>query len=168
MLGNSHFLPNYFQFITHPTGARGKVVGWGTMLEAGRSRIRFPMRSLDFFNWSNPSSRTMALGSTQPLTEMSARNIPGGKGRPVRKALTFPRPVAGIAFHPTIGRSILRVLITSLSKLRERCRPGRDAIYSKESTAPIFRFQEYSPDSKQVSRYTWRREYGEIPKRRLY
>jgi hypothetical protein len=25
----------------------------------------------------------MALGSTQPLTEMSSRNLPGGKGRPV-------------------------------------------------------------------------------------
>jgi hypothetical protein len=31
-----------------------------------------------FFNLPNPSSRTMALGSTQPLTEMSTRNIPGG------------------------------------------------------------------------------------------
>jgi hypothetical protein len=28
----------------------------------------------------------MALESTQPLTEMSIRNLPGGKGRPVRKA----------------------------------------------------------------------------------
>jgi hypothetical protein len=28
----------------------------------------------------------MALVSTQPLTEMSARNLPGGKGRPARKA----------------------------------------------------------------------------------
>jgi hypothetical protein len=28
----------------------------------------------------------MALGSTKPLTEMSTRNIPGGEGRPVRKA----------------------------------------------------------------------------------
>jgi hypothetical protein len=28
----------------------------------------------------------MALGSTQPLTEMSTKNLPGGKGRPVRKA----------------------------------------------------------------------------------
>jgi hypothetical protein len=27
-----------------------------------------------------------ALRSTQPLTEMSTRNIPGGKGRPARKA----------------------------------------------------------------------------------
>jgi hypothetical protein len=26
------------------------------------------------------------LGSTQPLTEMSARNFPGGKGRPAREA----------------------------------------------------------------------------------
>jgi hypothetical protein len=28
----------------------------------------------------------MAMGSTQPLTEMSTRNLPGGKGRPVRGA----------------------------------------------------------------------------------
>jgi hypothetical protein len=31
----------------------------------------------------------MALGSTQPLTEMSTRNIPGGGGRPARKADNF-------------------------------------------------------------------------------
>jgi hypothetical protein len=30
------------------------------------------------FNRPNPSNRTMALGSTQPLTEMSIRNLPGG------------------------------------------------------------------------------------------
>jgi hypothetical protein len=28
----------------------------------------------------------MALGSTEPLTEMSTRNLPGGKGRPMHKA----------------------------------------------------------------------------------
>jgi hypothetical protein len=28
----------------------------------------------------------MVLGSTQPLTEMSTRNLPGGKGRSARKA----------------------------------------------------------------------------------
>jgi hypothetical protein len=28
----------------------------------------------------------MALGSTQPLTEMSTRNFAEGKGRPARKA----------------------------------------------------------------------------------
>jgi hypothetical protein len=43
------------------------------------------MRLLDFFNLPNPSSRTMALGSTQPLREMSTRNLLGGKGRVARK-----------------------------------------------------------------------------------
>jgi hypothetical protein len=38
------------------------------------------------FNWPNPYSRTMALGSTQFVTEMSTRNLTGGKGRPARKA----------------------------------------------------------------------------------
>jgi hypothetical protein len=28
----------------------------------------------------------MVLGATQPLTEMSTMNLPGSKGRPVRKA----------------------------------------------------------------------------------
>jgi hypothetical protein len=31
-----------------------------------------------FFNLSNHSSRTVALGSTPPLTEMSTRNLPRG------------------------------------------------------------------------------------------
>jgi len=31
-----------------------------------------------FFHWHNPSGRTMALGSTQPLTEMSTRNVSWG------------------------------------------------------------------------------------------
>jgi hypothetical protein len=31
----------------------------------------------------------MALGSTQPLTEMSTRNLPGGKGRPARRAFSI-------------------------------------------------------------------------------
>ena len=30
------------------------------------------------FHWHNPSDRTMALGSTQPLTEMSTRGISWG------------------------------------------------------------------------------------------
>jgi hypothetical protein len=35
---------------------------------------------VDYFNVPNPSSHTMALGLTQPVTEMSTRNLPGGKG----------------------------------------------------------------------------------------
>ena len=30
-------------------GARGGPVGWGTALQAGRSRVRFPMVSLEYF-----------------------------------------------------------------------------------------------------------------------
>jgi hypothetical protein len=45
-----------------------------------------PDEAIGFFNGPNPSSRTMAPGSTQPLTEMSTRNLPGGKGRSARKA----------------------------------------------------------------------------------
>jgi hypothetical protein len=38
---------------------------------------------VDFLNLlANPSGRSMALGSTQPLTEMSTRNILRGKGWP--------------------------------------------------------------------------------------
>jgi hypothetical protein len=33
---------------------------------------------VEFFSSPNPSSRTMALGSAQPLTEMSTRNLPEG------------------------------------------------------------------------------------------
>jgi hypothetical protein len=69
---------------------RGGAVGWGTALQTGRSRLQFPMVPLDFFYWHNPVGRTMALGSTQPLTEMSARSIScgvkaaGAYGRPYR------------------------------------------------------------------------------------
>jgi hypothetical protein len=33
---------------------------------------------IKIFHWHNPSGRTMALGSTQPLTKMSTRNISWG------------------------------------------------------------------------------------------
>jgi hypothetical protein len=50
----------------------------GTMLQAGRSR-----------DLSNPSGRTMALGFTEPLTEMSTRSrkimFLGSKTRPMRR-----------------------------------------------------------------------------------
>jgi hypothetical protein len=54
----------------------------------GRSLVRIP-DEVDLFNLPNPSSRTMAQGLTQPLTEMSTRNLPGVKKRPARKADTL-------------------------------------------------------------------------------
>jgi hypothetical protein len=55
------------------------------MLQAGRSPVRVP-DAVNFFNLPNPSSRSMALRSTQHLTKMSTRNLSGGKKRPARKA----------------------------------------------------------------------------------
>jgi hypothetical protein len=40
-----------------------------------------------YFNRPNPSSRSMALGSIQPLIEMSTKNFPEGKeGLPTRES----------------------------------------------------------------------------------
>jgi hypothetical protein len=70
------------------SGARGGVICWCTVLKAGRSRDRVPMKWI-FLNLSNPSSCNMAQGSTQPLTEMSTRNLPEGKWRPACKAVNL-------------------------------------------------------------------------------
>ena len=56
-------------------GVCGGAVRWGTVLLVGRSQFRFPMLSLGFFSLTFSSGRTMALGLTQTLTEMSTRNI---------------------------------------------------------------------------------------------
>jgi hypothetical protein len=52
------------------------------MLQAGRPRFE------------SASSRIIALGSTQPLTKMSARNLPGGKKRPALGLTTLPPSVS--------------------------------------------------------------------------
>jgi hypothetical protein len=51
---------------------RGGAVDLGTALQAERSRVRFPIHGL------NPSDRSMAVGSTPPLTEMSTRDTSWG------------------------------------------------------------------------------------------
>jgi hypothetical protein len=62
------------------------------MHQAGRSQVRIRERSLKMSDDTNPSSRIMALGSTQPLTEMSTRNILGRLkgGRRVRLTTSPP------------------------------------------------------------------------------
>jgi hypothetical protein len=60
-----------------------------TTLQAGRWRVRDYMRSMHYFDVPNHFSRTMALRFTEPLTEMSTRNLSGGEERqerPLRKA----------------------------------------------------------------------------------
>jgi hypothetical protein len=45
-----------------------------------------PKKVTGFFNWPKPSNHIMTLMLTQPLPEMTARNLPGGKGQPAHKA----------------------------------------------------------------------------------
>jgi hypothetical protein len=63
------------------TGLRGRH--YATSREVAGS---VPNEVVRFFNYPNPSSRTLAPGSTQPLTEMATRNHPVSKGKPERKA----------------------------------------------------------------------------------
>jgi hypothetical protein len=56
------------------------------MLQAGKSPVRVPMKSLDFSVQLIFPAALWAWGSTQPLAEISTRNLPGVKGQPARKA----------------------------------------------------------------------------------
>jgi hypothetical protein len=50
------------------------------------------------FQWHNPSRRTMALGSTQPLTAMSTRCFTGGKGCWCVRLTTLPPSCVAMKF----------------------------------------------------------------------
>jgi hypothetical protein len=57
-----------------------------------------PHEATGLFNLPNPYSRTMAVGSTQPLAEMSTRNLPGGvKGRRCVSLTTSPPTVSRLS-----------------------------------------------------------------------
>jgi hypothetical protein len=58
----------------------------GATLQAGRSRVRFPMRPLNYVNLPNLSNPIMTLESTQHLTLINTRNLSGVKDRPVLRA----------------------------------------------------------------------------------
>jgi hypothetical protein len=51
------------------------VASWLRHYAANRKVEGSSPDEVDFLNCPNPSGRTKALGSTQPLTEMSTRNL---------------------------------------------------------------------------------------------
>ena len=69
-------------FSMHKTGKRG--TRWCIWLRhcAKSQKVAgsIPDGVIGIFHWHNRSSHIMALGLTQPLTEMSTRNISRGKG----------------------------------------------------------------------------------------
>ena len=79
--------------------------GCGSALQSGRSRARFPIVT-GIFHWINPSGRTVALGSTQPLTEMSTTGICWGEWRRVRGAENFTIFTCWLSWH--LGASASR------------------------------------------------------------
>ena len=57
-------------------GVCGGAVGWGTTSRKFVGSI--PDAVMGIFHWHNPSGHTVALGLTQPLTEMITRSISWG------------------------------------------------------------------------------------------
>jgi hypothetical protein len=78
--------PTLICLFSSNSGARGCAVGWGTAFQVGRSLSSTLDNITENFHWHNPSGRTMALGSTQPLTKISTRIISCRWRRPVRSA----------------------------------------------------------------------------------
>jgi hypothetical protein len=62
------------------------VVSWGTMLQAGRSRVRFQMRSLDFLIDLVLPAALWPCGRLSLWQKWLPRIFLGGTGRPARKA----------------------------------------------------------------------------------
>jgi hypothetical protein len=66
--------------------ARGSAVVLRHYVTSRKVESSIPDEVIGFFNRPNISGHTMTLRSTQPLTEMSTRNLPGGKMQPACKA----------------------------------------------------------------------------------
>ena len=67
-----------FCYYKYSCGVRDGAVGSVTALQVGRSRVRILTVSLKYFIDIILPVSLMALGLTQPVTEMSTRNISWG------------------------------------------------------------------------------------------
>jgi hypothetical protein len=118
------------------------------MLQAGRPLVRFPTETNIFSNLPQSSSRVLGLGLAQPLTEVSTRNLPGGRARPASKLRTLPPSVCRLSENVTALKShnsidLYSLLLTSAAgrllsaRLTHHQTKQKEAIGSSE-TLSIF------------------------------
>ena len=69
--------PDIWQYSTDIRGISGTAVAQWLRCYATNRRVAcsIPDGFIGIFHWHNPSDRTVALGSTQPLREMSTRSV---------------------------------------------------------------------------------------------
>jgi hypothetical protein len=78
----------------------------------------------------------MALGSTQPLTEMSTRNLPGGKGRTARNADNLTA-----IFVPTV---LKKCKPRRLTTLRASMACYKDSLFFYLQISELNKWREYT------------------------
>jgi hypothetical protein len=76
----------------HEYGTHGTIVSWDAMLQTRKSWVQFPWGHRNF-RLPNPSCCIVALGLTQPLRDMSTKNLPGVMGSWCLRLITSPQSV---------------------------------------------------------------------------
>jgi hypothetical protein len=95
-IGDSTLKKVYMYMHYIPNGARGSVILLIHYATSRKVAVSNPDAAY-FFNLSNPSTRTMDLESTQPLTEMSTRNLVGSKGQRSVRLTISPSSVSRLS-----------------------------------------------------------------------
>jgi hypothetical protein len=94
-LNITQFAPTYWSPLVYIMGCNSSAADtrWRSWLKQYATSRKvagsIPDEVIGFFRWPNSNSRTMTQVSTQPLTEMSTRNLPVNKGRQAYKADNF-------------------------------------------------------------------------------